>query len=152
MGKNDFQLFFLFIYCLMLCLVQTSNAQWASRAGQQCHQSTFKGLCVSFSSVMHLPVLILIFIFQVSIFAIDRFAFVSFSQHTEDAFHHLFVKGWNDDYTYSYYSRQQVINAIQFANRRVIIIFLSAVYTFQTEGLDLKKTENYITQTFQLQI
>ena len=62
---------------------------------------------------------ILMLSFQVSLFAVDRFAFVSFFKHTEDSYHHLFVQGWKDDIFISYYSRQEVINAVKFANQRV---------------------------------
>eukprot|EP00794_Sanderia_malayensis_P007716 gene7716-8555_t len=73
---------------------------------------------------------ILVITIQVSLFATDRFAFVSFTQHTEDAFHHLFIQGWNDDVYYSYYSRQEVISAVQFANQRYLNISDVAIGTY----------------------
>ena len=57
--------------------------------------------------------------FQVSIFAVDRFAFVTYFKHTEDAFHHLFIKGWSDNVFISFYSRQEVLDAVNFAKERV---------------------------------
>ncbi|XP_065069693.1 mucolipin-3-like [Rhopilema esculentum] len=61
---------------------------------------------------------IIIVTIQVSLFALDRFAFVTYFKHTEDAFHHLFVKGWSDNQFISFYSRQEFLDGINFVKAR----------------------------------
>jgi len=61
---------------------------------------------------------IIIVTIQVSLFAVDRFAFVTYFKHTKDSFNHLFIKGWHDDYFISYYSRKDVLDAVNFAKER----------------------------------
>ena len=58
----------------------------------------------------------------------DRFAFVTYFRHTQDSFQHLFIKGWRDDYFISYYSRNEVIDAVNFAKERVSVKFYSSLF------------------------
>ena len=71
-----------------------------------------------------------LFLFQVILFGAERFASVFFINHTHEALRHLFIQGYDEPSPFNYFSRQDLANAIIFAEESVSMYDIFQVTVF----------------------